>query len=342
MRSYEPPHRKAPHTSAPEGPPYPRPGIQLAREGAPEPRIQTETFIDSYMDLEKIEVPDLGAMALTRTPHLQLVLSRARRARDYLGILACARQHLRLHDAARVLSSIGCGVAYVVSDNHRVHEVDIADYVHKIRHTLGLVPEATIPFPHRCPICTVAQDAVRDDPTNDAHLAMADHVPRCPVRGLTTQLHDIVRSALMQLLKEHTSLSTQNIVVEPTVMTDNARRPAKVMLRNFHGQNKHLILEVEVTSSLTNIGLSQEARDPGSTARAYERRKILALHANPVTMRGSWWYVPFVLEDCGRPGVQALAFLAEVEKLYLAPQASPGIRIATKTVISPAPTSAVY
>ncbi len=90
-----------------------------------------------------------------------------------------------------------------------------------------------------CPICTVAQDTVRDDPTNDAHFAMADHIPRCPVRGLTTQLHDTIRSTRVQMIKAHTSLSARNIVVEPTSLTDSAQRPADV-LRNFHGQNKHV------------------------------------------------------------------------------------------------------
>lgn len=94
----------------------------------------------------------------------------------------------------------------MVSDNHRIDEVDSADYVQMLRHTLGMVPKAATPLPHRCPICTVAQDTVRDDPTKDARLAMADHIRRCPVLGLTTRLHDIVITALVQLLKEHTGL----------------------------------------------------------------------------------------------------------------------------------------
>lgn len=44
---------------------------------------------------------------------------------------------------------------------------------------------------------------------------------------------------------------------------------------------------------------------PGTRDGKY---KIPAVHAHPVTVRGSWWYVPFVLKDCGRPGVEALAF----------------------------------
>ncbi len=107
---------------------------------------------------------------------------------------------------------------------------------------------------------------------------MADHIPRCPVRALTTQLHDVVRSTLVQLLKEYTGLSARNIVVEPSGLTDSARCRADVLLRNFYGQNKHLILDVGVTSCLTNSGLEQGATDPGASARAYERKKILAVH----------------------------------------------------------------
>ncbi len=60
----------------------------------------------------------------------------------------------------------------------RVHAVTGADYLQMVRHVLGMAPVAATPVPHWCPICTVAQDAVRDDHTNDAHLVMVDHIPR--------------------------------------------------------------------------------------------------------------------------------------------------------------------
>ena len=167
---------------------------------------------------------------------------------------ACA-----LRDAARLLSSSGGGTTFLVSDDRRVHAVASAEYVQMVRHALGMVPVAATPVPHRCPICILAQDAVRDDPTNDAHLALADHIPHCPVCALATQLHDVVRSTLVQLLKEHTSLSARSIIVEPTGLTNNARRPADVLLRNSYGQNKHLVLDVGVMSCLTNSGLQQGA-----------------------------------------------------------------------------------
>ena len=69
-----------------------------------------------------------------------------------------------------------------------------------VRHALGVVPVAATPMPHRCPICILAHDVVRDDPTNDANLAMADHIPCCAVHALAAQLHDVVRSTLVQLL----------------------------------------------------------------------------------------------------------------------------------------------
>ena len=327
-------------TSAPEGPPTLRPGVHLG--GARPPSHKPEQFTDSYVDIEAITLPDLTNMALSRTPHLQMVLGRARRARDYLDLLTRARQDLRLRDAARLLSSSGGGTAFLVSDDHRIHAVDSADYVQMIRHVLGMVPVAETPVPHRCPICTVAQDAVRDDMTNDAHMAMADHIPRCPVRALTTQLHDVVRSTLVQLLKEFTNLGARSIVVEPDGLTDSARRPADVLIRNFYGQNKHLILDIGVTSCLTNTGLEQGAADPGASARAYERRKILAVHTHPVTMRGSWRYVPFILEDCGRPGIHALAFLAETQRLHPATHHLPGIRVGAHTVMLQILTSVMH
>jgi hypothetical protein len=104
-----------------------------------------------------------------------------------------------------------------------------------------------------------------------------------------------------------------------------------------------VILDVGVTSCLTNnSGLDQGAADPGTVARAYERRKILAVHAHPVTMRGSWRYVPFILEDCGRPGVHALAFLAETQKLHPVARLPPGIRVAATNTVMMQVTSAVH
>ena len=132
-----------------------------------------------------------------------------------------ARQDQILRDAARLVSSSGGGTTFLVSDDRRVHAVAGADYVQIVRHVMGMVPVAATPVPHRCPICTVAHDAVRDDPTNDAHLAMADHIPRCPFRALlalTTQLHDVVRSTLVRLLKEHTSLSARSTIVDPLAL----------------------------------------------------------------------------------------------------------------------------
>lgn len=89
------------------------------------------------------------------------------------------------------------------------------------------------------------------------HHDLADRIPRCPVRDLTTELHDTVRSTLVYLLKEHTNLSARNMIMQPTFLTDSSHRPADVQLRNFHGQSKHLILDV--TQGVTwNLNLSFE------------------------------------------------------------------------------------
>ncbi len=71
------------------------------------------------------------------------------------------------------------------------------------------------------------------------------------------------------MLKERTGLSARNIVAEPTFLTDSARRPVDILRRNFHGQNKHLVLDVGVTSTLNNTRLQLGAKVPGSAAQAY-------------------------------------------------------------------------
>ncbi len=40
-----------------------------------------------------------------------------------------------------------------------------------------------------------------------------------------------------------------------------------------------------------------------------------------------------IVEDCGRPGAHALAFLNDTQKLHPTTQVSPGIRVVTKTII---------
>ena len=49
-----------------------------------------------------------------------------------------------------------------------------------------------------------------------------------------------------------------------------------------------------------------------------------------ITLRGQWDYVPFILEDGGRPGAHAAAFLAALDKRE-APREYSGLRISLKT-----------
>ena len=182
-----------------------------------------------------------------------------------------------------------------------------------LRHSIGMAPLMDAAVPYRCPACSLAQDFVRDDITNNPVMAMVDHVPRCPARALTTHMHNGVRDVLVQLLKEYTSVNNNNVSKEPTGLSDGARRLADILLRNFYGQNKHVILDVGVTSAMTNTSMVAAAKTLGYYAVEYEQRKIQAVFTHPVTMRGSWQCVPFVLEDYGRPGVHAQAFLAELE-----------------------------
>lgn len=102
-----------------------------------------------------------------------------------------------------ILSSSSGGVAFFVSSNYRFYDVDGSEYVHSCR--CSATHWARYPWPP-LPSLTGAlsvpspKDVVRDEPTNDANLAMAYHILHCPVRALATQLHDTVCSTLVQLL----------------------------------------------------------------------------------------------------------------------------------------------
>ena len=51
---------------------------------------------------------------------------------------------------------------------------------------------------------------------------------------------------------------------------------------------------------------------------------------NPVTLRGTWYYVPFVLEDLGRLGIHALVFLRDLETRHSMAFHGSGLPISVK------------
>ena len=72
-------------------------------------------------------------------------------------------------------------------------------------------------------------------------------------------------------------------------------------------------------------------KDPGGQARSCEGTKLNALLGRRITLRGQWDYVPFIImEDGGRPGAHATAFLAALDKRE-APREYHGLRVSLKT-----------
>ena len=98
-------------------------------------------------------------------------------------------------------------------------------------------------------------------------------------------------------------------------MRDTRLRPSDILIYDYNGSGKHLMIDVAVTSAVTNTGMAGGRwKTAGENARAYERRKINRALGHRITLRGSWSYVPFILEDCGRPGAHAVSLLADLDE----------------------------
>ena len=86
-------------------------------------------------------------------------------------------------------------------------------------------------------------------------------------------------------------------------------------------------MDVAVKSVFTNTALKGNLwKIPGEQARSYEGTKLNAILGRRISLRGQGHYVPFILEDGGRPGAHAAAFLAALDKRE-APREYFGLRV---------------
>ena len=321
--------------AAPEGPPVFRCGVRLNRARPPSRLSDRKPeYRDAYADIASLRVPSCSAMVFRRVKGLQAKLSRARRAREYLSVMDSLIESENKRETARLLSSSGGGVAFTVSDDASTHDLDADEYVTALRLTLGFPPPPTHHVCYRCQSCFQSQSMVADTAANNPALAMADHLPRCPAHANASEMHDEIRDAMAKLLVTETSLNPRDIVTEKTnLVRDTRLRPSDILIRNFNGSGKHLLVDVACTSAFCNTALKGNRwKDPGSQARSLESTKINAVLGHRITMRGTWDYVPFIMEDGGRPGAHANAFLAALAKRE-SPREYFGVRISLRTRI---------
>ena len=329
-------------SAAPEGPPSIKCGIRLNRSRPPGRVRGTPEWCDAYADIASLRVPSTTAMAFRRVKGLQSKLSRAKRAREYLAHLTSLKTAKNKRETARLLSTSGGGVAFTVSDDPIAHAIDPDEYVTAVRNALGFPPDPANEITFRCAACHQSQSAVSTR-SNDPEMAMADHLPRCPAHANATAMHDVVRRCLARLIATETTVRPRDIVTEKTnLVRDTRLRPSDILIYDFNGRNKHLLIDVGVSSATTNTALSSSQwKKPGACARAYEGTKTSAVLGHRITLRGTWDYVPFVLEDGGRPGVHAAALLAEMDKRQT-PCEYTGLRVSLKTRLLQAVSASIH
>ena len=104
-------------------------------------------------------------------------------------------------------------------------------------------------------------------------------------------MHDVVRRCLAGVIATETTVRPRDIVTEKTnLVRDTRLRPSDILvIYDFNGRGKHLLIDVGVTSATTNTALSSSLwKSPGGCARAYEDTKTLAvLGHDRITMRGT-------------------------------------------------------
>ena len=80
------------------------------------------------------------------------------------------------------------------------------------------------------------------------------------------------------------------MVAEPRGLTSSSSRPADIMLRNFYGVGKHVIVDVGITSALSNTAISRKCSGEKTwvSAADYAQDKIQVVARDPVTLRVTW------------------------------------------------------
>ncbi len=96
-------------------------------------------------------------------------------------------------------------------------------------------------------------------------------------------------------------------------MSDDATKPDDVGVLDFFAEDRHLVIDAVVTTVYRNTAIRGVASIHGNAAKHAEDRKplvdkssvelIAAIHGGPHVL------VPFAIEDGGRLGAHALAYL---------------------------------
>ena len=90
-------------------------------------------------------------------------------------------------------------------------------------------------------------------------------------------MHNATRDLHVEHINLFTKIHTnKDVVAKPRGLTSSSSRPADIMPRNFYGVGKHVIVDVGITSALTNTAISRKysSKKPGVSVAYYAQAKI--------------------------------------------------------------------
>ncbi len=236
--------------------------------------------------------------------HVAAGLRRLQDWRKFLDILSASPTQVR----TKLLSHSGHGsVSVLHSDIHHAGNVSAEAARVTIRRLTGapaLGRRQRGPT-HACPVC---------DTRGSVPEALEQHAVRCPAGGARAYMHAGLITTLQKVLQE-AGVSTSATLTEARGLRGRVdrTRPGDIVVLDFHAPGRHLLLDGVVTTVYRNTRQRETGVIPGYAAKLAEDRKFYAdkTSERPVARPhgGLHTLVPFAVEDGGRLGAHAQAFL---------------------------------
>ena len=158
------------------------------------------------------------------------------------------------------------------------------------------------------------------------------HSTRCANGGQRHYMHAGL-VALIVIILLMSGVPKSSIVLEKKgLRPGNRSRPGDIVVLNFYGLGRHLVIDVVLCTVYRNVTLAQTCSIPGYAAKMAEDRKFYndKKSSHPVSSKygGDHVLVPFAMEDGGTLGAHALALLKQLAEFAVSHGSfcSPGSR----------------
>ena len=145
----------------------------------------------------------------------------------------------------------------------------------------------------------------------------ADHFARCPKSGAYYAAHKVAVGVVNTIIDEAGFGSDRRNEV-PNLRPDGTR-PADVVIVNYGGSFRDVLLDVTVPGVMAPVRASSQSHlyflsSPGAAARQAEAKKFRQDENSSRPLRSVHRFIPFAIEEFGRLGNHAEAFLFEMAK----------------------------